>query len=131
MLSAAPSVSGPSGGRADGLLGACHVWTAPASPDADMPSHELISCTAENPSLDNLAGHHLHDERHREPKRLVKSPVRFLCHRMVCTEWDMIGADVRPDWSPRINRICGPTHPTKMQLVRSDLMTSDAMGTSY
>jgi hypothetical protein len=27
-------------------------------------------------------------------------PVRSLCGRMVCTKCGMIGADVRPDWSP-------------------------------
>jgi hypothetical protein len=29
-----------------------------------------------------------------------ETPVRSLCGRMVCTECGMIGADVRPDWSP-------------------------------
>jgi hypothetical protein len=60
-----------------------------------------------------------------------ETPVRSLCRRMVCTKCGMIGADVRPDWSPHVNRSCGPRHPTKMQLIRSDHMTSDAMGTSY
>ena len=31
-------------------------------------------------------------------------PVRSLCRRMVCTECGMIGADVRPDWSPDVNK---------------------------
>ena len=31
-------------------------------------------------------------------------PVRSLCPRMVCTACGLIGADVRPDWSPRTNR---------------------------
>ena len=29
-----------------------------------------------------------------------ETPVRSLCPRMVCTKCGMIGADVRPDWSP-------------------------------
>jgi hypothetical protein len=29
-------------------------------------------------------------------------PVRSLCRRMVCTVCGMIGADVRPDWSPHV-----------------------------
>ena len=32
------------------------------------------------------------------------TPVRSLCRRMVCTRCGMIGADVRPDWSPRVNK---------------------------
>ena len=31
-------------------------------------------------------------------------PVRSLCGRMVCTVCGMIGADVRPDWSPHVNK---------------------------
>jgi hypothetical protein len=31
-------------------------------------------------------------------------PVRSLCSRMVCTRCGMIGADVRPDWSPHVNK---------------------------
>ena len=31
-------------------------------------------------------------------------PVRSLCSRMVCTACGLIGADVRPDWSPHTNR---------------------------
>jgi hypothetical protein len=31
-------------------------------------------------------------------------PVRSLCRRMVCTKCGMIGADVRPDWRPMINK---------------------------
>src|SRR5215472_4756530 len=31
-------------------------------------------------------------------------PVRALCPRMVCTACGLIGADVRPDWSPHTNR---------------------------
>jgi hypothetical protein len=31
-------------------------------------------------------------------------PVRSLCPRMVCTACGLIGADVRPDWSPVTNR---------------------------
>jgi hypothetical protein len=31
-------------------------------------------------------------------------PVRSLCPRTVCTACGLIGADVRPDWSPRTNR---------------------------
>jgi hypothetical protein len=31
-------------------------------------------------------------------------PVRSLCPRMVCTRCGMIGADVRPDWGPHVNR---------------------------
>jgi hypothetical protein len=30
------------------------------------------------------------------------TPVRSLCPRMVCTRCGMIGADVRPDWSPHM-----------------------------
>jgi hypothetical protein len=30
--------------------------------------------------------------------------VRSLCRRMVCTRCGMIGADVRPDWSPHVNK---------------------------
>jgi hypothetical protein len=30
-----------------------------------------------------------------------ETPVRSLCPRMVCTVCGMIGADVRPDWSPQ------------------------------
>jgi hypothetical protein len=30
-------------------------------------------------------------------------PVRSLCARMVCTRCGMVGADVRPDWSPHSN----------------------------
>jgi hypothetical protein len=33
-----------------------------------------------------------------------ETPVRSLCGRMVCTECGMIGADVRPDWSPHVNK---------------------------
>ena len=32
-----------------------------------------------------------------------ETPVRSLCSRMVCTECGLIGADVRPDWSPHTN----------------------------
>jgi hypothetical protein len=32
------------------------------------------------------------------------TPVRSLCHRMVCTCCGMIGADVRPDWGPHVNK---------------------------
>ena len=31
-------------------------------------------------------------------------PVRSLCARMVCTRCGYIGADVRPDWSPHVNK---------------------------
>lgn len=31
-------------------------------------------------------------------------PVRSLCPRMVCTQCGMIGADVRPDWGPHVNK---------------------------
>jgi hypothetical protein len=31
-------------------------------------------------------------------------PVRSLCPRMVCTACGLIGADVRPDWSPHTNK---------------------------
>jgi hypothetical protein len=31
-------------------------------------------------------------------------PVRSLCPRMVCTKCGMIGADVRPDWGPHVNK---------------------------
>jgi hypothetical protein len=31
-------------------------------------------------------------------------PVRSLCSRMVCTRCGMIGADVRTDWSPHVNK---------------------------
>ena len=31
-------------------------------------------------------------------------PVRSLCPRMVCTACGLIGADVRPDWSPHTDR---------------------------
>ena len=40
-------------------------------------------------------------ERHGFPDDL---PVRSLCGRMVCTVCGMIGADVRPDWSPHVNK---------------------------
>jgi hypothetical protein len=30
--------------------------------------------------------------------------VRSLCPRMVCTRWGLVGADVRPDWSPHVNK---------------------------
>jgi hypothetical protein len=30
-------------------------------------------------------------------------PVRSLCPRMVCTACGLVGADVRPDWSPHTN----------------------------
>jgi hypothetical protein len=30
--------------------------------------------------------------------------VRSLCPRMVCTRCGLIGADVRPDWRPHINK---------------------------
>jgi hypothetical protein len=30
--------------------------------------------------------------------------VRSLCPRMVCTACGLVGADVRPDWSPHTNR---------------------------
>jgi hypothetical protein len=30
--------------------------------------------------------------------------VRSLCPRMVCTRCGMIGADVRPDWGPHVNK---------------------------
>jgi hypothetical protein len=33
-----------------------------------------------------------------------ETPVRSLCGRMVCTKCGMIGADVRPDWSPHVNK---------------------------
>ena len=33
-----------------------------------------------------------------------ETPVRSLCSRMVCTRGGMIGADVRPDWSPHTNQ---------------------------
>jgi hypothetical protein len=32
------------------------------------------------------------------------TPVRSLCQRMVCTQCGMIGADVRPDWGPHVNK---------------------------
>ena len=32
------------------------------------------------------------------------TPVRSLCSRMVCTRRGMIGADVRPDWGPHVNK---------------------------
>ena len=32
------------------------------------------------------------------------TPVRSLCSRMVCTRCGMIGADVRPDWGPYVNK---------------------------
>ena len=31
-------------------------------------------------------------------------PVRSLCGRRVCTRCGMIGADVRPDWGPHVNK---------------------------
>jgi hypothetical protein len=31
-------------------------------------------------------------------------PVRSLCRRMVSTRCGMIGADVRPDWGPHVNK---------------------------
>ena len=31
-------------------------------------------------------------------------PVRSLCGRMVCTRCGYIGADVRPDWRPHVNK---------------------------
>jgi hypothetical protein len=33
-----------------------------------------------------------------------ETPVRSLCGRMVCTRCGYIGADVRPDWSPHVNK---------------------------
>jgi hypothetical protein len=33
-------------------------------------------------------------------------PVRSLCPRMVCTRCGLVGADVRPNWSP----LTGPRH---------------------
>jgi hypothetical protein len=30
--------------------------------------------------------------------------VRSLCPQMVCTRCGMVGADVRPDWSPHVNK---------------------------
>src|SRR3984893_1437748 len=32
------------------------------------------------------------------------TPLRSLCPMMVCTACGLIGADVRPDWSPHTNR---------------------------
>jgi hypothetical protein len=32
------------------------------------------------------------------------TPVRSLCRLMVCTKCGLIGADVRPDWSPHANK---------------------------
>jgi hypothetical protein len=39
-------------------------------------------------------------------RRLAASrdTVRWLCSRMVCTRCGMIGADVRPDWGPHVNK---------------------------
>jgi hypothetical protein len=55
-------------------------------------------------------------ERNHECRlALGSNPVRSLCRRMVCTKCGMIDAGVRPDWSPHVNRICGPRHPAKMQ----------------
>jgi hypothetical protein len=34
------------------------------------------------------------------------TPIRPLVARMVCTRCGMIGADVRPDWSPHVNKRC-------------------------
>ena len=31
-------------------------------------------------------------------------PVPSLCRRMVCIKCGMIGADVRPDWSPHVDK---------------------------
>src|SRR6266446_3829007 len=40
-----------------------------------------------------------------------ETPVRSLCPRMVCTACGLIGADVRPDWSPPTNgRHPGPSY---------------------
>src|ERR1700730_13845753 len=33
-----------------------------------------------------------------------ETSVRSLCTRMVCTRCGMIGADVRPDWGPHVNK---------------------------
>src|ERR1700738_1519263 len=33
-----------------------------------------------------------------------ETPLQSLCRRMVCTRCGMIGADVRPDWSPHVNK---------------------------
>jgi hypothetical protein len=33
-----------------------------------------------------------------------ETPVRALCGRMICTACGLIGADVRPDWSPHTSR---------------------------
>jgi hypothetical protein len=33
-----------------------------------------------------------------------ETPMRSLCPRMVGTQCGLIGADVRPDWSPHTNR---------------------------
>ena len=40
-------------------------------------------------------------------------PVRSLCPRMVCTRCGMIGADVRPDWSPHVNKYAIPAVRTR------------------
>ena len=33
-----------------------------------------------------------------------ETPVRSLCARMICTQCGYIGADVRRDWSPHVNK---------------------------
>src|SRR5262245_55994391 len=33
-----------------------------------------------------------------------ETPVRSLCCRMVCTACALVGAEVRPDWSPHTNQ---------------------------
>jgi hypothetical protein len=40
----------------------------------------------------------------RAPAPPDEMPVRSLCPRMVCTACGLVGADVRPDWSPHTNR---------------------------
>jgi hypothetical protein len=43
-------------------------------------------------------------------------PLRSLCPRMVCTASGLIGADVRPDWSPHTNK----RRPTSIRLSAVD-----------
>ena len=43
-----------------------------------------------------------------------ETPVRSLCSRMFCTRRGMIGADVRPDWGPHVNKRMFKPHRTKV-----------------
>jgi hypothetical protein len=48
-------------------------------------------------------------------------PVRSLCRRMVCTQCGMIGADVRPDWSPQVKGAADSSGAQCPQLAGADI----------